>query len=311
MAAARQATATDTVRFAVINDLHSQFAPNPTEPGYPGANARAEWMLDQFGAGGALASVDFVVGAGDLIHGEKLPSIAAEMRAFRRRLRRLAVPFHPCCGNHEIREREGDARYERPYRLAYGADRFDYRVAAGAADVVVLNNAGTFHVTAKRREARADALVRMLRQGPGRPKILVCHVPLVPVREPAVLRESFGFRSYMNLESELRDILDTEGADVRLVVSGHLHLTGMAERGGVRHLVTAGTASFPHDFALITVTRHRISVEVRSLPASLHEPASNIHGPPRYKTGYTDADHRTHRAYLRGQPSERRFRIAL
>lgn len=311
MAAIRQHAEAGTVRFAVINDLHAQFAPDPSEPGYPQANRRATWMLEQLSAGGSLASLDFVVGAGDLIHGENLPAIGAELEAFRRRLLRLAMPFHACCGNHEIREREGDARHERPYRLAFGAGRFDYRVAAGAADLIVLNNAGTFHVTAKRREARADALIRLLGERPGRPKILVCHVPLVPVREQAILRESFGFRTYMNLESELLDILDTVGEDVRLVVSGHLHLTGMVERRGVRHLVTAGTASLPHDYALVTVTPRAIRVEVRSIPESLHEPASNIHGPPRYARGYTDAAHRTHRAYLRGRVTERRFTLPL
>jgi hypothetical protein len=299
------------VRFAVINDLHAQFAPKPSVRGYPGANGRAEWMLAQFARGGPLAGVDFVVGAGDLIHGENLASITAEMRALRRRLRAMAAPFHPCCGNHEIEQREGDADYERPYAEAYGEGKFDHAISTGAAEIIVLNNGGTFHVTAARREARAEVLTAMLKARPGVPKILVCHVPLVPVRDRDVLRASFGFRSYVNLENELLDILDAEGGDVRLVISGHLHLTGMAVRRGVRHLVTAGTASWPHDFALVTVTAKAIKVEVRNLPAALHEPASNIHGPPRHPMGFTDAEHRTHRAYLRGHAGERRFTIPL
>ncbi|MCF7687629.1 MAG: metallophosphoesterase [Cephaloticoccus sp.] len=299
------------LRFAVINDLHAQFAPKPSQPGYPGANERAEWMLAQFSSGGALAGMDFVVGAGDLIHGEDLRSITAELKAMRQRLKQLTVPFYPCCGNHEIRQAEGNPAYEAPYWQTYGKDRFDYAISAGAAEIIVLNNAGTFHVTAKRREQRFDRLKHMLGARPGVPKIVVCHVPLVAIRDRDILHRSFGFLSYRCLETEILDLIDTHGADVRLVVSGHLHISGMVKRHGVAHLVTAGTASFPHDYAMITVTSRTVAVEVGSLPRPLHNPASNIHGPPRYTRGFTDPKHQTPRTYLRGNPSERKFTVPI
>lgn len=299
------------MKFVVINDLHAQFAPRPKHAGYPGANERAEWMLKQFAKGGAHAAVDFVIGAGDLIHGEDLPSIRAEMKALRKRLKPLVVPFYPCCGNHEIEQREGDTDYERPYAKAFGKGRFDYTISAERFEIIVLNNGGTFHVTAQRREQRAERFEQMLRARPGVPKIVACHVPLVPIRDRDVLHGSFGFRSYCCLEGELLDLLDSHGGDVRLVISGHLHLTGVVRRRGVCHLTTAGTASFPHDYALINATKDRLRVEVRGLPKSLHEPASNIHGPPRYEEGYTDADHPRAIDYLRGRPGERRFSIKL
>jgi predicted phosphodiesterase len=299
------------MKFAVINDIHAQFVANPQHPGYPGANGRAEWMLAQFAKGGSLADMDFVVGAGDLIHGETIQSISAELKALQPYLRKLFMPFYPCCGNHEIRQNEGDRAFERPYATAYGADKFDYAISLPAAEIIVLNNAGTYHLTTQRREERALKFQAMLEARPGVPKILICHIPLVSMRDRDVLHESFGFRSYRCLEVEILDLLDTHGADVRLVISGHLHLTGMVKRRGVRHLVTAGTASFPHDYAVITVTKQGIAVEVRNLPKALHEPASNIHGPPRYVKGYTDPAHKTHQSYLRGLASERKFSIPL
>lgn len=300
-----------TVRFAVFNDLHAQWAPGSTEPGYPGANERADWLLAQVAPGGALADIDFVMAAGDLIHGENLGAITVEMEELRRHAAALPVPFFPCCGNHEIRESEGDAAYEEPYRRAFGPEAFDYVVPAGAAEIIVLNNGGTFHVTATRREARWDAFKRMLTARPEAPKILVCHVPLVPVRERDVLRESFGFRTFCTMEAELLDLLDVHGQAVRLVISGHLHLTGAVERRGVRHLSVTGTASWPHDYAVITVTPQAIGVEVRSLPEALHEPASNIHGPPRHAHVFTDTAHPTAADYLRGRPEERKFSLPL
>lgn len=299
------------MKFAVINDLHAHFDLGSTAKGYPGANARADWMLTQFEKDGSLTDVDFVILAGDLIHGENLQSIGTEMKAMRERLDRLVVPFYPVCGNHEIQQAEGNAEYEKPYRDAFGGDRFDYVIPAGPVEIIVLNNAGTFHLTAARREERYLALKRMLEAHLEMPKILVSHVPMICVRDHDVLAESFGFRSYRCLETELLDLLDLRGSTVRLAISGHLHLTGMVERKGIKHLVTAGTASFPHDYAIVNVTSENIEVEVRNLPSDLHDPASNIHGSPRYQKGYVDPLHPTHDLYLGGQEDERGFSVPL
>jgi hypothetical protein len=300
------------VRFAVFNDAHAQFAPSATmHAGYPGANERAEWFLSQVAPGGALGDVNFIMGGGDLIHGENLASIGTEMVALGERLNRLPVPFYPCCGNHEVRQQEGDAAWEAPYAQTFGADKFDYAIPAGAAEIIVLNNAGTYHVSAARREARVEAFRRLLTARPGVPKIVVVHIPLLPVRDNAVLRESFGFLSYKTLEVELLDTLEVDGGDVRLIISGHLHLTGMVQSGDVHQLVTSGTASFPHDYPVVTVTPGSIDVEVRTLPAELHEPRTNLHGVPRYKKDYTDPAHPTAETYLRGNPGERKFSIPL
>jgi 3',5'-cyclic AMP phosphodiesterase CpdA len=301
-----------TIRFAVFNDLHAQFAPSQTmHPGYPGAATRAEWLFEQLEPGGSLADLDFVMGGGDLIHGENLAAIEVEMAALKKRLDRLPKPFFPCCGNHEVQQREGDDAFESPYRKAFGDDRFDYAIPAGAAEIIVINNAGTYHVGGARREARFHNLQRLLTARPGVPKIVLCHVPLVTFRDPAIFRRSFHWISWCCLEGEILDYLDHHGADVQLVVSGHLHITGRTERQGLNHLVTSGTASFPHDFPVITVTPEFIEVEVRTLPAELHELRTIIHGPPFHRTAYTDADHPTHHEYLRGLPHERAFRLPL
>lgn len=301
-----------TIRFVVFNDLHTQFAPSESMcAGYPGADRRAEWLLNQVASGGMLAEVDFVLSAGDLIHGESLPAIAVELTALRARLGQLPVPTYPCCGNHEIRQGEGDAAHEAPYRQTFGDTAFDYSFMAGACEILVLNNAGSYHLTKERRWQRYEAFKRLLQARPGVPKILVCHIPLVAVREEHVLRESFGFVTYKCLENELLDVLEVHGCDVKLVVSGHLHLTGMVRRGGIYHLVTSGTASFPHDYALITVTPESIAVDVQALPAALHEPRTNLHGRPRYSHDYSDAIHLDAGTYLSGQSAERNFTIPL
>ncbi len=298
-------------RFLVMNDLHAQFAPGQEgHAGYWGANDRTEWLLRELAKPGAFGGLDFVVSAGDLIHGENLSAIGAELPALQVRLEALPMPVYPCVGNHEIRQAEGDAEYEGPFRRTFGG-QLDYQIAAGPVDIIVMNNAGSFYVTSERRQARLAFLRESLRTNPSRPKILVCHIPLVPLRDPTVLQQSFGFISWHCLEAELLDLLDAEGQGVRLVISGHLHLTGMVRRGPICHVAASGLASLPHDLACVTVRDDRLEVTMISPPSELHEARTNLHGRPRFPTDFTDEAHPDPASYLRGQPGERTFSVPL
>ncbi|MBN2294106.1 MAG: hypothetical protein JXM70_16890 [Pirellulales bacterium] len=88
-------------------------------------------------------------------------------------------------------------------------------------------------------------------------------------------------------------------------------LTGVVKHAGFYQIVISGTASYPSDFATYDVFPDRIHVQMHSLPKSLLDPSTNIHGKRRHGIDYTDATHRTHEAYLRGNAEERMFDIAL
>lgn len=180
---------------------------------------------------------------------------------------------------------EGNPACEAPYRAIFGGDRMDYVIPAGSTELIVLNNAGCFHVTPERREARYLFSGSGPAQPPRRPQDPGLPHPAHPAaRAPYILRESFGFLSWHNLEAELLDRLDASGPSVKFVISGHLHLTGMVMRRGIAHLATAGTASFPHDIAVVDVRDNRIDVEVIALPVDLHEPADQSPRPPALPT---------------------------
>lgn len=296
------------VRLLLLNDLHFQTGNNP---GYPESGSRAEWLLSQVEPGGSLAGVDALLSLGDLIHGETLETIEIELSHLQERLKRITKPFYPCCGNHEIKQAEGDPQMEAPYRAFAGSRGMDYRFPLGPVDCVVLNNAGTFHLTTQRRKERAERLEAMLQAEPDRPKILVCHIPLVPLREPDTLRPSFYWRSYQCLESEILDIVDRFEDRIPLVLSGHLHLTGKVVRRSVTHFTCAGTASFPHHYTLLTIEKDQIHIEVRTLPAELHRPETNIHAPPFHSRDFTDLNHPTPLSYVEGLPEERQFSCPL
>lgn len=300
------------VRFALINDLHTQFQNEVREHGgYRDAEARANWLFAQFEPGGSLSDLDFVQSAGDLVHGETLETIETELQGLAPRLQKFAMPFYPCCGNHEIKQSEGNAEYEAPYRKVYGEGAMDYSFPVGPLEVVVINNAGSFHVTLERRLERFKNLEALLSANPEKPKVLVCHIPLVPLRELDSLRPSFFWKTYRCLDLEILDLVDAYADRIPLVLSGHLHLTGRRLRRGVTHFVSAGLASIPHDFAIITLKPGVIEVETRSVPEELRRPETNIHGRPFHAVNYTDDGHPDHASYLRGRPEERKFSVPL
>jgi len=158
---------------------------------------------------------------------------------------------------------------------------------------------------------RRDWLRSVLDTSTERPKIICCHIPLVPIRDEQVLRKSFGFSSYAAQDEHLLSLVDQHANSIVAVLSGHLHLTGVVLRNGVHHVSISGTASYPCDFASYDVFPDRLRLRAHTLPKELLTPETNIHGRPRHKIDYADDAHPTHASYLKGNLSERALDIAL
>ncbi|MCX6907084.1 MAG: metallophosphoesterase, partial [Verrucomicrobia bacterium] len=240
-----------------------------------------------------------------------IEALGPDLRLLREMLKPLRVPFYPVVGNHEVIQREGSPKHERAYREAFGDDRVNDTFTHGGLLFIALNNSGACCVGPAIVKARNDWLRRELERAPSVPKIILCHIPLIPPREETVLTKSFGFRSYMDRDGETLKIVEAHSDSVIAVLSGHLHLTGVVQRKGIYHITIAGTASYPCDYALYTVFADRIKVTVRQLPAKLVTPKTNIHGKPRYPQDFIDAGHKTPWQYVAGRADERAFRISL
>jgi len=297
------------LRFVQLNDTHVSATPATT---YALANEKLDYLIGAINAGTHRPVPDFVLGIGDLVHGGSLASLAPDFAVLRPKLAQLQRPFHPVMGNHENVQREGDPEYEAAYVAAFGAERVNYTFLVGSMRFVVLNNSGA---PASNRQSAGRARNRWLRgvleSSSPTPVILCCHIPLVPVREEAVLKRSFGFGSYVAHDDELLELVDAHADRIVAVLSGHLHLTGVVQRHGVHHIVVSGPASYPCDFASYELFADRLRGRMHSLPPELLTPATNIHGQRRHKTDYTDVNHAMPELYIRGNPQERDFEIRL
>lgn len=297
-------------RFLQINDVH-YIGPSGKD-GYAEANRRADWLFERIRQQDFFPRLDFVMIAGDLVHGEGLDGLREELPIVREKLDGLGIPYYTAVGNHEVVQREGDPVYEKPYYDAFGAGRLQYSFVQRGVEFIVLNDSGT----ACRRpksvyDERFRGLDGMLRANPRLPKLLFCHIPLVAIREEAVLAKSFGFASYKVKEPEILELVETRSSNVRAVLAGHLHLTGVVREKAIVHASICGTASYPHDVAVYTVFPGRVEVEVVRLPSHLLDPSTNIHGSRRHGIDYTDRAHPDYTSYLMGNPAERRFTIGL
>lgn len=301
---ASQPDAKPRLTFVQINDLHVQ-EPGTTIKGYNSANEKAQWVVQEINR----QPPDFVLGIGDLIHGERLDQLPRDLAAFQQIIKPLKAPFYPAMGNHEVVQREGDSVYEKAYRDVFGDQRVNYTFEAGGLRFIMLNNSGAVVVGPDIIRRRNAWLNDVLKAHPGQPKILACHIPIIPVRDEPVLAKSFGFRSYAAHDPELLALVDEHAGSIIAVLSGHLHLTGQAERKGVHHISICGTASYPSDFARYQVFDERIVMQVSQLPSALAQTTTSLHGHPRHKMDFTEAAHENAELYKVGRSEERNLTI--
>ena len=296
-------------RFLQWNDVHVD-ATQP--PGYRLANSKMAYLVDWANASKRSTRADLVIGVGDMIHGGTLSSLGPDIERLMPLLAGLKPAYYPVIGNHENVQQEGNPTHEAPFCRAFGEDRSNYTLNHKGLLFVMLNDSGAPNSNSGdvgRR--RNEWFAGVLDNTPDVPKIVCCHIPLVPIRDEPVLKKSFGFISYVAGDKRLLDLVDEHGDSIIAVLSGHLHLTGVVVRNGVHHIAVSGSASYPCDFASYDVFSDRIRVRVHGMPEDLLTHDTNIHGKPRHQVDYTDTAHSTHESYIKGNVSERDFEMAL
>lgn len=303
------------LRFIQINDLHIQAPPQPDglpkPEGYARANDKARWVVEAINRGRLAEPPDFVVGVGDLVHGERLDRLGPDLTQARTILGALNCPFFPVVGNHENIQQERSPRHMQAYIDAFGADRVEYAFVRNGVLFVALNNSGASG-SKDAAAARNAWLKDVLAEHSRLPKIILCHIPLMPVRDADVLAKSFGFPSDYDRDGGSLALVEQHADTVIAVLSGHLHLTGMKMKAGICHFSLSGSASYPSDGAAVfEVFPDRVDVAVKQLPDELARSAPSIHGKPRHAEDFTDADHASGEAYQAGTAGERGFTIAL
>lgn len=256
---------------------------------------------------------EFIVSAGDIIEGEGDNEDRERDFEYMKTLilDGTNLPFLPCVGNHENSDGEGDPEKNEAYDRFIGPRWHNYIYTRGGIGFIVVDTSDAQRVNDKVTAARNGFLVRALDRLKGMPVILVTHAPLIPMRDPEVLKESFGFPHWKVQDPEMLRIVEDNADRVIAVLSGHLHLTCVRQQKGIYHIVPAGTYGYPSDFASLDVYGDRIEVRMHAVPVQWLTHDGDIHGQPRHKINYNDKEHPDHETYLWGNPGERDLIIPL
>jgi 3',5'-cyclic AMP phosphodiesterase CpdA len=292
--------------FVQLNDTHILAAGK----GYWLANEKARDVIEIINREARFPLPDFVILPGDIIHGGSKDKLLPDCEFAKKLLAPLRCCWYPIIGNHEVVQQEGDPAFQEAYEKIFGAGHVNYHFLHKGILFICLNNSGGRGGGDAVADKRNAWLKDVLERNPKIPKIIACHIPLIPLREEEVLKKSFGFSSYKALGDGTWNIVKAHSNTVIAVLCGHLHLSGAVEKDGIWNISVSGTASYPCDFARYVVYGDRIEVEIQQISKDMVT-SNSIHGPPRWPQVFTDGLHQTADEYVCGRSAERRFTISL
>lgn len=299
------------LRVLQINDLHVSSGPQDPE----GARAKFLALLEGLETEQLAPRPDLILVLGDLVQDPD----EALLREVVEPLRRLAgVAVLPVPGNHDL----GSPHVEcRPWEAVFGTGSLNYEFETHGVLFIVLNNAfGDTEPAEGARKRRNRWLEQVLQQHPGVPKVIACHVPLVPMREPQVLRDSFAFPTWVNQDPDKRllGILSAHADSIVAVLSAHLHLTSHVFAEGLNFIVPSGLSSWPCHATSYEFFPDRVHVRMIGpgepiassgfLACPLHNGIHDRHG---RTVEFTDGEHPTFATYLAGTPEEQDFYLPM
>lgn len=309
---------TPLFRFVQLNDVHVAYDNRNT---YSKAREKFEAVSTQIShgeqtprpdlIGQSAPQPDVILSVGDIANGDERRKLLPDNEEAAALLRQIGIPVLPTPGNHEVLQGEGDPVLEQAYARAFGEDLTTYAVFFRGILFVMVNNAGGRARGDAVSDRRNAIVADLLERHPDMPKIIACHIPLVPFREPKTLAESFGFTTWKLIgDGGLLPIVEKHRESVIAVLNGHLHLTGHVVVNDLHHICVSGIASYPCHYAEYEVYRNRIHVRMRQPLSKLITPlAGDIHS--RKGVFHTDLDHPTHEQYVAGRPDEQEFDLML
>ncbi len=254
-------TVEERIRFAVVADPHV----SPDAAGTPKLYHQGVDRLKRAFADAESRDIDAVLSVGDLTK----DGAPEEYTQFDECLDDLSVPFFSVPGNHDVPKASTDVYqhgddHETPaidrFVAQYTTGELPFHLRLGGIDILGLNSASTpdgelstshdGKVSSEQLEWLDDRLGE-----------LDSAVVLMHHNTPQMYEQ---LRSYaeaahpeMGMPPTMREpdrLVETlQRHDVPLVLSGHLHIPGVAETETVRELTVPATCSYPQGYALVDI----------------------------------------------------------
>ncbi len=266
---------------------------------------------------------DFVLVVGDFINGSGLNLLQPECEYARKILDELKCPYYTVVGNHEVLNTEDNPRFLNAYVRTFGQDRVNYSFVHKGFQFILFDDSNGLGTGNDATFLRNEWLINTLKANENYPKFIICHIPLVALRDDKVLDKSFGYWTYKLRGDDTFRIIENYSDTVIAVLNGHVHLTGMTKTNNywlsflfpgendIYHIAPSGLASYPCHYAHYTVYENRIDVRMIQVARDLVTPLSNIHGKQFHNQEFLDSGHKSPDAYVCGNKDENIFSIPL
>ncbi len=246
-------------RFAIVSDPHVTLPHTLRE--HPQRFHLVEFsvpVLEQILDRLASEALDFLLMPGDLTqHGER------ENHAWlAQRLQALPFPTYVVPGNHDVLTRDGCdrtlslAEFPQMYRfLGYDSDRPYYCQEILPGLVLLGLNSIAFDETGKQLftgwldDEQLAWISEQLPQLAGKWVMVMIHHNVLE-HLPGQEHHPLGKRYILKNRTALLDLL--QSAQVRLVLTGHLHVQDIAQLGNLWEITTGSLVSYPHPYRILT-----------------------------------------------------------
>jgi len=245
--------------FAHITDTHVE---STDDSHYPGANLRAECLIDDINSRRFAPLPDFAVITGDLT-GKGAGNID-DLYAFRDKfLARLDCPAHIVAGNHDIGpDREVAQHYpgmedyeevpleQTKYAKVFGRERLHFCLKK--------ENITFIGITIRNSDpdGALDFLDEKLSSNSGK-KIIASHYGLYPARAGGIF-STWGFRRINQALPRFRAIVDQYRSDIIAYLYGHNHINSVVNIDGIYHMSAGAVARACTGFRYFRVFEDRI-----------------------------------------------------
>lgn len=298
-----QTAQTAVMRFVQFNDSHVSFDHKDT---YKQAAMRLSSIISHIARQRDHPAPDFALAVGDMGNGSPGIKVKPDNTAVARILRDFPWPMMSTPGNHDYLPDKG-----KSYGNEFGQDLTTYVVQYRGLLFVMINNSDGESAGTEVAELRNAEVKRILDKHRDVPKLIICHIPLIPFRDPDVLEMGTKHKNnFLRGGTELLDIIEAHNDTVIAVLNGHVHLTGRVYKNGIEHISVSGTAPFPCDYGEYAVYPDRIHVKMR-MWGSMKDQWTMGDDHMKNKQRNRDSTHASHIEYVVGRQDEREFDILL
>lgn len=253
----------DTLRFAVLSDIH--FALTGKDQGLKMLGSGRKIFSEVLRELNKRGDLDFVIFTGDLLDHPKLEELQVFKNLVKKRLKK---PFYVIPGNHDRKMKDSTLDAIKLSDFVRAFENHPYSKSSPAYwsfDRDIYHLIGLDSTRDDSWGGRIDAeqvawLKKDLEKNREKFTIIFTHHSLLEFYPKKDLRKEFFVENFKEIERILK-----KNRQIQLVVSGHYHFPAAIYKNGVHHMTLPSIVTYPCAYAVFAVAPKKVEVKMVSI----------------------------------------------